>query len=125
MSRLLVSRRLQLSISRSNSISHGRKVLRCMLPRSSSWMRRLNCAKTASLSGRSCIRLEFRDKPTVLIVLIASNVNTLKQSVHPAQPAVDGGKLFADLVAIWRFGLEGQVFFQIDPGIVVAMQLQQ
>ena len=29
-----------------------RKVLRCILPRSNSWIRRLNCARTVSLSGR-------------------------------------------------------------------------
>ena len=46
------SRRLHVSISSSNSISHGRKVLRFIFPRSSSWIRRLNCANTASLSGR-------------------------------------------------------------------------
>src|SRR4249920_2638389 len=97
MSRLLASRRVQLSISRSNSISHGRKVLRCILPRSNSWMRRLNCAKTVSLSGSDSYIM--RD---VVLAL-----------VYSCQPSVDGLHLFEDLGPVSGVRFHGEILLQI------------
>src|ERR1700680_2600250 len=121
MSRLLASRMLQLSISRSNSISHGRKVLRCILPRSSSWISRLNCANTASLSGK-----ESSISPMKLIGPDALNVNTTRFSgpglIHLSEPGVDGPNLLPDFFAVGRLRLHRQVPLQVPPRGLKALQ---